>query len=258
MKFLAVLFLLLAGPVCRALEQEAVTPGVVPGVQVSILQWLLSCIAVIALMFALAWMLKRSRFAQGGRAGLLQVAAVYPLSGRERLMLVRAADRYLLLGITAQQISLITELSAAEVEAATAPRGGAGSFAGILAGAFRKNAGNAGSAAGGGTDSCSGPDSGTSAGTGGHDSGKSAGTSGSDSGKSAGIGSGAAKDLGDLRETGDPGAEPPADRLASREIRDLNKIQDRNSDLHASSEQTDAPEDRSSDPSSGAPGEKAS
>ena len=149
MKFLAVLFLLLAGPVCRALEQEAVTPGVVPGVQVSILQWLLSCIAVIALMFALAWMLKRSRFAQGGRAGLLQVAAVYPLSGRERLMLVRAADRYLLLGITAQQISLITELSAAEVEAATAPRGGAGSFAGILAGAFRKNAG---SAAGGGTD----------------------------------------------------------------------------------------------------------
>lgn len=244
MKFLSVLFLLLAGPVCRALEQEAVTPGVVPGVQVSILQWLLSCIAVIALMFALAWMLKRSRFAQGGRAGLLQVAAVYPLSGRERLMLVRAADRYLLLGITAQQISLITELSAAEVEAATAPRGGAGSFAGILAGAFRKNAG---SAAGGGTDSCSGPDSGTSAGTGGHDS-----------GKSAGIGSGAAVDLGELRETGDPGAEPPADRLASGEIRDLNKIQDRNSDLHASSEQTDAPEDRSSDPSSGAPGEKAS
>ena len=152
MKFLAVLFLLLAGPVCCALEQEAVTPGVVPGVQVSILQWLLSCIAVIALMFALAWMLKRSRFAQGGRAGLLQVAAVYPLSGRERLMLVRAADRYLLLGITAQQISLITELSAAEVEAATAPRGGAGSFAGILAGAFRKNAGSAGSAAGGGAD----------------------------------------------------------------------------------------------------------
>ncbi len=247
MKFLAVFFLLLAGPVCCALEQEAVTPGVVPGVQVSILQWLLSCIAVIALMFALAWMLKRSRFAQGGRAGLLQVAAVYPLSGRERLMLVRAADRYLLLGITAQQISLITELSAAEVEAATAPRGGAGSFAGILAGAFRKNAGSAGSAAGGGTDSCSGPDSG-----------KSAGTSGSDSGKSAGIGSGAAVDLGDLRETGDPGAEPPADRLASGEIRDLNKIQDRNSDLHASSEQTDAPEDRSSDPSSGAPGEKAS
>ena len=244
MKFLAVLFLLLAGPVCCALEQEAVTPGVVPGVQVSILQWLLSCIAVIALMFALAWMLKRSRFAQGGRAGLLQVAAVYPLSGRERLMLVRAADRYLLLGITAQQISLITELSAAEVEAATAPRGGAGSFAGILAGAFRKNAG---SAAGGGTDSCSGPDSGTSAGCG-----------GPDSGKSAGIGSGAAVDLGDLRETGDPGAEPPADRLASGEIRDLNKIQDRNSDLHASSEQTDASEDRSSDPSSGAPGEKAS
>ncbi len=247
MKFLSVLFLLLAGPVCCALEQEAVTPGVVPGVQVSILQWLLSCIAVIALMFALAWMLKRSRFAQGGRAGLLQVAAVYPLSGRERLMLVRAADRYLLLGITAQQISLITELSAAEVEAATAPRGGAGSFAGILAGAFRKNAGSAGSAAGGGTDSCSGPDSGTSAGTGGHDS-----------GKSAGIGSGAAVDLGELRETGDPGAEPPADRLASGEIRDRNKIQDRNSDLHASSEQTDAPEDRSSDPSSGAPGEKAS
>lgn len=240
MKFLAVLFLLLAGPVCCALEQEAVTPGVVPGVQVSILQWLLSCIAVIALMFALAWMLKRSRFAQGGRAGLLQVAAVYPLSGRERLMLVRAADRYLLLGITAQQISLITELSAAEVEAATAPRSGAGSFAGILAGAFRKNAG---STAGGGTDSSSGSDSGTSA-----------GTSCSDSGKSAEIG-GAAMDLG---EPGDPGAELAADRLAPGEIRDLNKIQDGNSDLRASYEQADAPEDRSSDLSSGAPGEKAS
>ena len=73
----------------------------------SILQMLFGLGLVIALIFFLAWFLKRI----GGVGGLaqsgLRVVATLPLSTRERIVLVQAGDKQLLLGVAPGRVNLL-------------------------------------------------------------------------------------------------------------------------------------------------------
>lgn len=74
-----------------------------------IIQWLLSTIAVLGIIFVLAFLIKKSRFVQ--RAGSsIRLETQMALGPKERIVQVRVGDRHLLLGVTPSNINLILEL----------------------------------------------------------------------------------------------------------------------------------------------------
>ena len=76
-----------------------------------LLQWLFSSLLVLGIIIALAWGLKKSRLVpQMGRPDF-KVLFTLPVGYKEKLMVVQAGEQQLLLGVTAQQISFLTELN---------------------------------------------------------------------------------------------------------------------------------------------------
>jgi flagellar protein FliO/FliZ len=88
---------------------------------------LLWFLAVLALIPVALWLLKRTPLAQGaGAAGVMRTVAVLPLSPNQRLVTVEVGSgeqrRWLVLGVTAQQISTLhTMAPQADAPAAAAP-----------------------------------------------------------------------------------------------------------------------------------------
>ncbi len=103
----------------------------------SILRSLLAILVVLALIALCAWLARRGAFGPLGRKapGAVRIETAVPLGERRSLMVVSVEGRRLLLGLTPQQVTLVTELD----------RGGA-DFAGSLARATE--AGGAGAAGG--------------------------------------------------------------------------------------------------------------
>ena len=86
-----------------------------------LLQWLFSSLLVLGLIIALAWGLKKSRLVpQMGRPDF-KVLFTLPVGYKEKLMVVQAGEQQLLLGITAQQISFLTEINPPIAITASAP-----------------------------------------------------------------------------------------------------------------------------------------
>jgi len=86
-----------------------------------LLQWLFSSLLVVGLIFVLAWGLKKSRLVpQMGRADF-KVLFTLPVGYKEKLMVVQAGEQQLLLGVTAQQISFLTEINPPIAASASTP-----------------------------------------------------------------------------------------------------------------------------------------
>lgn len=91
---------------------------------------------VVALAFVLAliplamWLLKRLGGAQAAGAAGLRVVAQLPLGPRERIVVVEAGERWLLLGVTAASINRVGTLPKGD---ASALAGSTSSFASLLA-----------------------------------------------------------------------------------------------------------------------------
>lgn len=105
---------------------------------------LLMLLLVLALIPLVLWTLKRLQNFQppGGGPRALEVAAQLALGARERVVLVRVPGKLLVLGVTAQQVSLLAEADPAALPAAPAATGGATpDFGALLRGALgRKDA----------------------------------------------------------------------------------------------------------------------
>lgn len=87
-----------------------------PGASISIVQWMLSCIGVIFLMFMLAYFLKKAKFIPGLRNGVLKVVAMIAVGSHEKMAIVRAGKNYYLVGITPQKITKLAEIAPGEIE----------------------------------------------------------------------------------------------------------------------------------------------
>lgn len=87
---------------------------------------------VLALIPLALWLLKRLQTVQvpGGGPRPLQLAGHLALGARERVVLVRVQDRLLVLGVTPQQVSLLTEADASQLPAG--PAAGSGDFGKLL------------------------------------------------------------------------------------------------------------------------------
>jgi len=73
----------------------------------SLLQVVLALGAVIALIFLLAWVLRRMQTGAGFSARGMRVVAMLPLSPRERLVLVQVGEQQVLLGVAPGRVSLL-------------------------------------------------------------------------------------------------------------------------------------------------------
>lgn len=82
-----------------------------------IIKWLLSTIAVLGVIFAFAYFLKRSRFVQRG-TGPIVLENQIALGPKERVVQVKVGERHLLLGVTSNSVNLICDLTALEAKSA--------------------------------------------------------------------------------------------------------------------------------------------
>lgn len=64
-------------------------------------------IFIVGLIFACAWLIRRMSGGVGMNQKHIQVMSVMPLGTREKLMIIRAADEYLLLGVTPNGIQTL-------------------------------------------------------------------------------------------------------------------------------------------------------
>jgi flagellar biosynthetic protein FliO len=80
----------------------------------------IAVLIVLALVAVLAWLLRSGRLAaMGARGSVVSVETAVSLGERRSLVIVAVEGRRLLLGVTAAQVTLVTELSA--VSAAATP-----------------------------------------------------------------------------------------------------------------------------------------
>lgn len=96
-----------------AYAQDAANPVVGSAINHSsnISQVFLGLIAMVALIFGLAWVIKRMGYAGGyGSAQVMKVKSCLPLSGREKLLLVQVGEEQLVLGVSPGNINLIKAL----------------------------------------------------------------------------------------------------------------------------------------------------
>lgn len=95
-------------------------------------QMLLGLAAVIALVFALAWLARRLGVPMQNQSPLLRRIATMPLGARERVVIVEAGDQWLVLGVTAQNIQTLHTLPKGEMPQAATMNNLAGGFAALL------------------------------------------------------------------------------------------------------------------------------
>ena len=116
-RLLIILFLNLYSDFVFAIEEtSSKNVGMaVPGASVGILQWLLSCIGVIFLMFFLAYLLKKAKFVPGLKGNLLKIVAIVGVGSHEKIAIIKAGDRYFLIGITPQKITQLGEIDSSEL-----------------------------------------------------------------------------------------------------------------------------------------------
>ncbi|MDP1708249.1 MAG: flagellar biosynthetic protein FliO [Gammaproteobacteria bacterium] len=79
----------------------------------AVVQTILGLIAVVVVIIAAAWLLRRVAQLQTGAQGALKVLASMPLGSRERVVLIQVGDRQLLLGIAPGHVSTLHVLDQA-------------------------------------------------------------------------------------------------------------------------------------------------
>lgn len=87
----------------------------------SIWSSLLVFILILAAIPFSAWVLRRSQTVRTGSGGSLGVVGAIAVGARERIAIVRADNKWLVVGVTAHSITLLSELDHAPETSNTGP-----------------------------------------------------------------------------------------------------------------------------------------
>jgi flagellar protein FliO/FliZ len=87
----------------------------------SLAQLTLSLVAIVALIFAISWVLKRLKLAGPRGRGQISVVDELAVGPRERIMLIRVGDSQVLVGVTAGAVVSLAPLATPIVLNASAP-----------------------------------------------------------------------------------------------------------------------------------------
>jgi flagellar protein FliO/FliZ len=92
--------------------------------------------AIVVLIPLALWLLKRTPLGANSSGGVMRSVAVLPLSASQRIVTVEvgtgAARRWLVLGVSAQQINTLHTMEAPPEDKLAPPSENAGSFAALL------------------------------------------------------------------------------------------------------------------------------
>ena len=114
----AVLLSLAAGSALAQTAESVEATAAVPSVG----RLLLGLLAVLALLLLCAWLVRRGGLT--GHSGVIKVVSQTPVGTRERVVLIQVGEQQLLIGVTAQQISLLHTLQEPVAPAAAGVAGG--------------------------------------------------------------------------------------------------------------------------------------
>jgi flagellar protein FliO/FliZ len=110
---------------------EAAAQSAAPSTASGLGQTLFALVVVIGTVFALAWLARRTGLPGRGASPLLHTVASHSVGARERVVIVETGDSWLVLGVTAHNVSLLqTQPKGQLPETAQAPL--AGGFAALL------------------------------------------------------------------------------------------------------------------------------
>jgi flagellar protein FliO/FliZ len=98
----------------------------------SVVQLLLGLAAVIAMLFASLWVLKRLSAPRGHAAGLLRLVSGISVGARERVVVVEVGGSWLVLGVAPGRVSALAELPRGEIAAQVSHDASPAPFAGWL------------------------------------------------------------------------------------------------------------------------------
>ncbi len=90
----------------------------------SVVQMVLSLVAVVAVILGLAWMTRRLQGLRAGGNGELRVRATLTVGMKERVVLIEAAGRQFLIGVAPGQVRLLDALGAVPDESPTSAEPG--------------------------------------------------------------------------------------------------------------------------------------
>lgn len=113
-------FAALAAPSAWAHAQAAPAQDLGGGV----FQLLFGLAAVLALLFASLWLLKRLSAPRGEAAGLLRIVAGTAVGARERVVVVDVGGTWLVLGVAPGRVSALAELPRGTIPEAPKPAEG--------------------------------------------------------------------------------------------------------------------------------------
>lgn len=77
--------------------------------------WLLSTFAILAVILVIAYLLKKTRFVRNSQGKLSIVNQLY-LGPKQRVIVVKAKNRQIMLGVTQNQITYLTDLEDEKAE----------------------------------------------------------------------------------------------------------------------------------------------
>jgi len=120
----------------HAVAQAASAPAATAPEGPSLLPMVLVLLLVLALIPVSMWLLKRMGAGTPAAAAGMKVVAQLPLGPRERLVVVEAGERWLVLGVTAASINRVAALPKGALPAAGQSAGG---FAQLLGAARRSH-----------------------------------------------------------------------------------------------------------------------
>lgn len=103
----------------------------------NLLQVTLGLAAVLGLIFAAAWAVKRYSVLPGGASGAIRVISVLPMGQREKVVLVQVGEKQLLLGVSPGRISTLHVLDE-QIESARANPAATGAFPDRLRAALKE------------------------------------------------------------------------------------------------------------------------
>jgi len=90
-----------------AMQEAVMAAPPLPSSQDQLIQVTLSLIAVLAVIYAVAWLIKRNRGVQGLSGLPMKTLAVLPMGVKEKIVLIEVGGKQILLGMTAHNINAL-------------------------------------------------------------------------------------------------------------------------------------------------------
>ena len=119
LRYLAVLGLAMSSRAATATAVAATDPAIASDGVAPMLTMLVSLAIVLAAIGGIAFVFKRFGMRGPQAARMMRVVGQLPLGARERVTVVELGDQWLVLGVTAQQITLLTQTARKESDPAS-------------------------------------------------------------------------------------------------------------------------------------------